>query len=179
MQTGESAEWSSDVSISEAWRTVHVYQTLSNPKIVHILKLLSEVCVDGKMEDVVIDSPLTVERIMPQGWVANWSLADGSKGMGLEELSRIDMSDPVTAVAVESRSRNALVRTSGNRTILTRSLSSSASNSAWTVKRKKLLTYSLLPISQMLAEREVWDEAAIRERSEVLLKLALRLWPRS
>ena len=41
-QSGDSSEWPSDEKVGEAWRTQHAYHVLNNPKIVHILKRLSD-----------------------------------------------------------------------------------------------------------------------------------------
>lgn len=174
-QTGESAEWPSDAAFGEAWRTKHAYQTLNNPKIVHILKRLNDTYAGNKMEVVPIESVLTVEHILPQNWIEHWPLPDGGKGMNSAELWTADTNDPR---AVATRKRNAALQTFGNLTILSQALNSAASNSTWAEKKPELLRHSLLPINQQLHDKNTWDEAAIVERGEVLLERALRLWPR-
>lgn len=174
-QTGESAEWPSDAAFAEAWRTKHAYQILNNPKIVHILKRLNDTYAGNKMEVVPIESALTVEHILPQNWIEHWPLPDGGKGMSSAELWTADANDPR---AVATRRRNAALQTFGNLTILSQALNSAASNSAWSEKKPELLRHSLLPINQQLHDKNTWDETAIAERGEVLLKRALRLWPR-
>lgn len=172
---GDGAEWPSDDVFGEAWRTAHAYQTLNNPKVVHILKRLNETYLNDKMERLVINGPLTVEHILPQHWIAHWPLKDGSKGLSAEVLQQADDSDPrVTA----TRRRNALLQTLGNLTILTQPLNSAASNDNWIAKRSELLKSSLLPINQALQSCEVWDEDVIEERSREQFLRALRLWPR-
>ena len=173
-QKGDSVEWPSDERFSEAWRTQHAYYVLNNPKIVHILKRLSSTFVTGKMETVSIDSALTVEHILPQQWQSNWPLLDGSVGLTPSELW-IASKDDERAQA--TRQRNAALQTFGNLTILSQALNSSVSNSAWPVKRPKLLLHSLLPINQQLNDLASWDEDAITARSEALLKRALSIWP--
>lgn len=175
-QKGESTEWPSDDYFSEAWRTRHIYQTLNNPKIVYILKRLNETYLGGKMEDVTVEGALTVEHILPQQWLDNWPLPDGSMGMTTAELA---LADPKDTRAIATRSRNVALQTFGNLTILTQSLNSAASNSAWKQKKPELLKHSLLPINQQLHNKDSWGEKEIAQRGEDLLERAIKLWPRS
>jgi len=174
-QTGESADWPSDETFQEAWRTKHAYQTLSNPKIVHILKRLNDTYLSSKMETVTVDGLTTVEHLLPQQWIDHWPLSNGEKGMPLSELVIADAQNPR---ALATRRRNAALQTLGNLTILTQALNSAVSNGAWKDKRPALMQHSLLPINQQLNERASWDEAAIADRSDALFKTALNLWPR-
>lgn len=173
-QTGESAEWPSDEAFQEAWRTRHIYQTLNNPKIVHILKRLSATYFKSKMESLSIEGPLTVEHILPQGWLDHWPLPDGSKGMNSTELWEAAAEDPR---AKATRKRNASLQTLGNLTILTQPLNSAVSNSSWEKKKPELLLHSLLPINQNLHNVEVWDETAIEKRAKELFMRAVEIWP--
>ena len=175
-QTGESAEWPSDDAFKEAWRTRHVYQTLNNPKVVHILKRLNGTYLGTKMETISIEDALTVEHILPQQWSDHWPLQDDTRGMTSHELWD---ADPADSRAVATRKRNAVLQTIGNLTILTQPLNSATSNSAWVKKKPELLRHSLLPINQQLHDIDPWDEAAIEKRSEELFQRAAKLWPRS
>ncbi len=175
-QSGESIEWPTDDAFSEAWRTSYAYRILNNRKIVHILKRLNETYYDSKMETVSIEDALTVEHILPQGWIESWPLEDGSRGVPVLELWGADEHDPRVA---QTRARNVALQTFGNLTILTQKLNSSVSNGSWTMKQPALQSHSLLPINQQLQNRNVWNEAAILARSNELLERALQLWPRS
>lgn len=173
-QKGESTEWPSDDAFTEAWRTQHAYQALSNPKIVHILKRLNDTYLGSKMENISIEGEMTVEHLLPQQWIEHWPLPDGTKGMTFMELVDTDSDDPR---ATATRKRSSALQTFGNLTILTQPLNSAASNSSWADKKHELLRHSLLPINQQLHDVAVWDEAAIEKRSEELLQRALKLWP--
>jgi hypothetical protein len=174
-QAGESAEWPSDEAFREAWRSKHAYQTLNNPKIVHILRRLNDTYLGSKMEAVSIEGPLTVEHILPQDWIEHWPLPGGDKGMTGEALWGADADDPR---ATETRTRNAALQTFGNLTILSQALNSAASNSGWAEKKPELLRHSLLPINQELHDKDWWDESTIVKRSGMLFERALKLWPR-
>jgi uncharacterized protein with ParB-like and HNH nuclease domain len=174
-QSGESVEWPTDEDFGEAWRNTHAYQVLNNPKIVYILRKLSDTYLTSMMEDLTIEGQLTVEHIMPQQWIENWPLPDGTVGMSMTDLWEAGPDDPRAAA---TRRRNAAVQTLGNLTILTQPLNSAESNSAWTVKKPALLRNSLLPINQQLHDVEAWDEAVVEVRGQDLFRRALRLWPR-
>jgi hypothetical protein len=172
---GESSEWPKDAAFGAAWQTQHAYFTLQNAKIVHILRRLNDTYLRGKTEDISIRSPLTVEHILPQNWIDEWPLPDGSKGMTWHELAEAEDNDPR---ALATKRRNALLQTFGNLTVITQALNSSVSNSAWSVKKPALLSASLLPINQQLQAAATWDERAIEQRSKDLFGRAIKIWPR-
>lgn len=174
-QSGDSSEWPSDEKVGEAWRTQHAYHVLNNPKIVHILKRLSDTYLTNKNETVSVECALSVEHILPQQWLENWSLPDGSKGMSNSDLWAASTDD---AMAQATRKRNAALQTFGNLTILTQSLNSAVSNSQWSLKKPELIKHSLMPINQQLHDVEKWDEVAIVQRSNDMLVRALQVWPR-
>jgi uncharacterized protein with ParB-like and HNH nuclease domain len=162
-QTGDSSEWPSDQKFGEAWRIEQLYQTLNNPKIVHILKRLNNSYLNPKMENISVDGELTVEHILPQQWQENWLLSD-------------KLNEDQKSEAIERR--NAALQTLGNLTILNQKLNSSLSNSQWSVKKPELLKYSLLPINQQLQGVKIWNEGTIAKRADDLFVHALKIWPK-
>ena len=171
--SGESSGWPRDSVFGAVWQTQHAYVTLQNPKIVHILRCLNVTYLSSRSEDISIRSPLTIEHILPQEWLDNWPLPDGSKGMTWQELLGAKENDPR---ALATKRRNAVLQTFGNLTVLTQVLNSSVSNRPWNVK-KRLLTASLLPINQQLQAAQTWDEQAIEQRSKELFDRAIKIWP--
>lgn len=170
---GESTGWPADEAFREAWMTKHAYQTLQQPKLVHILKRLNETYLTAKHETVVFTGELSVEHIMPQSWQPCWPLPNGSTGMTLDEIIKALEDERVAP----TRRRNHLLQTLGNLTILTQRLNSSLSNAAWGSKRPALLAASLLPINQVLHGYDAWDEAAIEARGAELFERARSVWP--
>lgn len=171
--SGETAEWPTDAKFSEAWLNSNAYE-LNNPKIVHILRRIGEEHLMKHAEHITIDSPLTVEHILPQSWLEHWLLPGGEKGMTAAEIWDAKPDDPR---ATSSRRRNELLQTFGNLTLVTQALNSAVSNSAWTTKKPAIMQASLLPINQQLHEHSVWDEEAIQKRGKDLLEKAMKLWP--
>jgi len=170
---GESTEWPTDEDFGSAWQSKHAYQTLNNEKIVYILRRIDETLRTNRHEIISIDGPLSVEHILPQGWIENWLLPDGSRGMARQELWN---AQPGDGRADATNRRDSLLQTFGNLTILTQPLNSSLSNSAWNIKKPELLRSSLLPINQILHDVNTWDEQAIENRSKKLFEKALGIW---
>lgn len=166
-------EWPSDDAVSAAWMTRNAYESLNNLRLTHILWHISETYRSSKSESVSVNSPLTVEHIMPQGWVPHWPLPDGSKGV--EHAWFADETAPGVA---KSRRRNELIQTFGNLTLITGSLNSAMQNGAWMAKRDAILTHSVSPINGVLNRFDTWDESAIDTRGRALLERALKLWSR-
>ncbi|WP_437994719.1 HNH endonuclease family protein [Sorangium sp. So ce145] len=170
--SGESSAWPTDAQFSEAWLSGNAYE-LTSPKVVHILRRVGEEHLTNLSERITIDSPLTVEHIMPQNWLEKWTLPSGEKGLSGTELWE---AKPDDSKAVATKRRNDLVQTFGNLTLVTQALNSTVSNSAWITKRPALMSASLLPINQQLHEHVTWDEEAIQKRGKDLLNKALKLW---
>ncbi len=159
--------------------TSHAYQVLNNAKLSHILKRLNDSLLTSLHEPISYDGPLTVEHLMPQNWIENWPLSDGSRGMTDAELWSTDPENATsTASASATKQRKTLVQTIGNLTLLTQPLNSAVSNSGWENKRQRILETSLLPINQRLHSAAIWDEVAIEMRGKELFETARKIWPR-
>lgn len=172
---GESTEWPSNSAFLNALGSTHLYHTLQNPKIVHILRKLSDSYRSAMHEDIAIEGNLSVEHLMPQSWIEHWPLPDGSRGVPHYELWSADADNPRT---IATKKRNLAVQTLGNLTILTQPLNSSVSNLGWEQKRPALLMSSLLPINQQLHTFSAWTEESIAQRGLDLALKAIELWPR-
>lgn len=173
-QQGESGEWPTNESFANAWKNNHVYHYLNNPKVVYILRRINDCYINNKSEQINIDSPLTVEHILPQNWIEHWPLNNGEKGLEYVDLYMADENDERV---IATNHRNASLQTFGNLTILTQALNSSVSNSGWDIKKPELMRASLLPINQQLHDYEKWDEESITRRGRELFSKALELWP--
>ena len=170
---GDSRKWPTDNDFMDAWQNRDAYHMLNNEKLVYVLHRIDETFLSSKHEIISIEGPLSVEHILPQGWIENWPLPDGSKGMTQEELWDALPGDGRADI---TNLRNSLLQTFGNLTILTQPLNSSLSNSAWDIKKPELLRSSLLPINQLLHDVSTWDEQAIESRSKKLFEKALGMW---
>ena len=171
---GESSAWPEDGPFFRAWQTANVYYNLTNAKIVHIFRRLSDSYLTSKNEQITIDCQLTVEHLLPQAWLENWPLNGGDKGMSWESMQSAEADDPRK---IATQRRYASLHTIGNLTVLTQGLNSAVSNGSWSTKRPELFKSSLLPINQQLHGYEKWDEDAIQKRGEELFAMATKVWP--
>lgn len=172
-QTGESGVWPDDATFKEAWLHKPLYGPLNSPKLVHLYRRLNETFMSSKSESVVFDQMPTVEHILPQDWVKNWPLSDGSKGMDFLELYDAPANDPRAKM---SRQRGVALQTLGNLTILSSGLNTAQSNLHWDKKRSELMKHSLLPLNQSIFNMQAWDESKILIRGEDLFNRALSVW---
>lgn len=174
-QAGESGLWPDDATFREAWLHKSLYGPLNSTKLVHIYGRLNQSFMSSKSEHLTFSEVPTVEHIMPQIWVPNWPLADGSKGLDVFEMFDASATDPRAA---ESRKRGAAVQTLGNMTLLSSALNSAQSNLGWDQKRPEMAIHSLLPINQEILVEPTWDEEKILRRGEKLFARAIQIWER-
>jgi len=174
-QSGESGVWPDDATFREAWLNKSLYGPLNSPKLVHLFGRINQTYMSTKSENLSFSQPPTVEHIMPQEWVANWPLQDGSMGLDFVELYGTPETDPR---AIATRARESAVQTLGNLTILSSGLNSAQSNFGWEQKRPELMKNSLLPINQSMLELTEWNEASIQKRGVNLFERAKQIWPR-
>jgi hypothetical protein len=175
LQTGESGIWPDDAAFREAWLRKPLYAPMNSQKLTHLFMRLNHTFMSSKSESLSFAKPPTVEHIMPQSWIENWPLQDGSKGLDFMALFNAPDDDPR---AIATRKRDSSVQTLGNLTLLSDGLNASQSNLDWDQKRPALMKHSLLPINQLLADVPEWDEESILHRGEALFARALTLWPR-
>lgn len=106
-------------------------------------------------------SVYTLEHLMPQKWMTNWPLPEGT----------------------DAETRMHLVRTIGNCTMITQSLNSTISNERWSVKlegknnKGGLRAYAngLLTLDGVLTLVD-WNEECIKDRSKHLAQQACCVW---
>ena len=173
-QFGDSSSWPTDEVFEAQWMGGHAYSRLNNPKMVHILRRLSNSYLNNKHERLSIDDSVTIEHLLPQGWIEHWPLASGAKGLAGSALWAEDADQEVAA---GTKKRNATLHTFGNLTILTQALNSTVRNSPWSVKKPEIMRSSLLPLNQMLHDFDSWDESTIDRRGRELFSHAKTIWP--
>lgn len=107
-------------------------------------------------EESIDYANLKVEQLMPR----NWDSSDYPIGDDEE--------------AKDHRTR--LLDTIGNLTLITREMSPRVSRGPWDEKRAEIQRYSGLTMNQSLPE--VWDDAAIQNRSREMANIICQIWPR-
>lgn len=163
-QAPNSLEWPNDGAVEHAFSTSRFYNVFTQERIRLILGALDEQMQqeNPKAEPATFDyGSLEIEHVMPQGWRDHWPI-DGL--IGVER-------------ALAETERDAHIHRLGNLTLVTPSFNQSLSNGAWLEKRREFMEQSKVQLSTAIAQRETWDETAIRERGTALADVACRVWP--
>lgn len=130
---------------------------LSNQNAREILYLIALYQKASPLADVGKLSLLSysVEHMMPVEWQQNWPIPD------------IDEQKKAT--------RDRILKTLGNLTLVTKRLNSKLSNDAWDEKKNTLRKYSSLNITTDYLD-DGWEETLIASRAEDLAGLAVKMW---
>ncbi len=159
--TEDTGRWPDDTEFRDAWRKLEAYRRIKpQGRLRMILEALErQLRSTGLSEELNLPKKrISIEHVMPRAWANAWPLANNSP---------------------EARdAREALVHSFGNLTLVTGSMNSTLSNSAWDKKRKALNKHAVLLMNRDLYDLELWDETAIRKRGDELFKLAKKVWPR-
>lgn len=170
--SGDASRWPDDNALSEAWMTRNVYLEMKPAqRMMVVLKAIEDAMRQEKSEKILIQSPLTIEHIMPQSWNKTWPLPDGSYVK--ERLSRI-----VDGIhSPEADERDSFIHTFGNLTLLTQPLNSAISNGRWEQKQPEIEKQSALALNRELKEYQNWGVQEIKDRGRRLLTEAIKIWP--
>lgn len=162
-QTADSGLWPDDRLLDEHFRTLPIYRLLSRGRLRLVLEGIEGALRSAKAEEQNAPKALSIEHVMPQSWREHWPLT-------------LD-SDEATAEVEESRDR--IVHSFGNLTLVNKRLNPALSNSAWPKKRAALGEHSVLFLNKALLEcaGDLWTEDTIRERGKVLARAAATVWP--
>lgn len=162
----DTVRWPSD---QEVWRALGerpVYNDLARKRLRPVLEGIDGALVSNKTEALELPRDLTIEHLLPQSWQQHWPLPPSAQ-------------DSVEARIATEKEREALLHTIGNLTLVTQSFNSSLSNSGWQTKREEIWSTSKLNLNRYFATAEAsqWNEDAIRERSQRLFDVLVRIWP--
>ena len=167
--TAESRFWPTDEQFRRSLETERLFRTMVRARLRTLLEAIEHELRTVRSEKLV-GGTLTVEHILPRAWQAeDWPLLDG----------------------VESATRDDILHSLGNLTLVTGRLNSTLSNRSWSHKKDWLGKHSLLRLtsgsvmnappdaaaSQVGAWADEWNEARIATRARHLADIALRLWP--
>lgn len=151
---GDSTRWPDDIEFGRAWLHRPAYGVLRQAVVNDILRRLNTA--GPKTEGVALKGDLTIEHVMPQEWEAAW---------------------PDVSTDDERATRERLIHTFGNLTLLTHSLNSSVSNGPFLAKRDALEEHSILALNKYFRKVNGWDEQEIVRRGRLLFDQARTIWP--
>lgn len=166
----ETVRFPDDDELTAAILRQPQYGRMLQPRLRLILTELEIASRDKFDEATGVSEGLSIEHVLPDQWTTHWPLLDGTvvpddmkTGMTAAQLTQID-------------NREAVKHTLGNLTLLTQPANSEGKNFEFKRKCERLKT-SLLAMNQDIASLDGWSEEEIRQRSEQLARLAVRLWP--
>lgn len=157
---GDSQLWPEDMQFHDSWCARSLYRGRNTKAVRAILEAIE---LNGRSSRQEYQSlpELSVEHVLPQKWEAHWPLSEASPEQKL--------------------TRERLLHSIGNLTLVTQEFNSSLSNEAFRVKRKEIVTKSLLRLNayfQSYSDDDVWDEPEIIRRAESLVSAAKSIWAR-
>ena len=174
-QKGDSVRFPSNDEFREAIRSQPVYERF------HRKDRLREILWDlecAMRDKFTVNAPrpdfLSIEHIMPRSWMTHWPLPSGQHVDELDVLLGASHDDEQTRKEVLTRQR--LIHTLGNLTLVTVPANSAASNAAFGQKRV-WLGKSLLTMNSKIIEGASWSEEEILARGTALGEVAVQVWP--
>lgn len=161
---GDSDVWPDDSLFTQQLVNSPLYRILKPLKVQMILRAIELESLTSKSEDITISGSLTVEHVMPQGYVADeWPFPQSE--------------DDLNTLLFR---RGTAINSLGNLTLITQPLNSTVSNGPFSKKRAEITKHGLLKLNayfNQFADDFQWNEMAILKRGEDLAKLALKIWP--
>lgn len=163
-RTGDSTRFPNDDEFRQAIISKPAYLLAPQARIKDILWELEEASRTKFAEMTAMPTGLWTEHVLPQSWNEDWPFDEG------EFVDR--WSDDPRVLT-----RNSLVHTLGNLTLLTSSLNISSGNSGFLAKREKLQDHTSLFLNKWFFKKDKWSEREIRDRSASLAEMAIKRWP--
>lgn len=167
--TAESRFWPTDEQFRRSLETERLYRTMVRARLRTLLEAIEHELRTERSENLV-GGTLTVEHILPRAWQdADWPLPEG----------------------VDAATRDEVLHSLGNLTLVTGRLNSTLSNRSWSHKKDWLGKHSLLrltsgsvlsgppdaPADQVGNWADDWNETRIATRARHLADIAIGLWP--
>ena len=172
---GEATRFPTDEEVIERLSERKLYGSLPTSRLRYVLQAIEERKRTRFDETVIATDNATIEHVMPQRWAEKWPLPDGSKAPCESALEALISHDVTPEQRDKIATRERLVDSIGNLTLVTSSLNPSLGNESFAEKKAKL-SKSLLVLNREVAEVEDWSEAKIVARGKELAKVAVEIW---
>jgi hypothetical protein len=173
---GTTRIWPTDEQVIEHALTSATYGQLRPAGLRVILERLELSLRGKKSETEDIPPGLQIEHVMPRSWSSHWMIS-GRKIADTYRTYPSQFKDEEEALTEAVRSRNILVDSLGNLTLLNEYLNPAASNGSLALKLKEY-RHSVLRLNRYFDKTSEWDEAAIRKRGRLLAETLCRAYPR-
>ena len=173
---GEATRFPTDEEVVERLAERKLYGSLPTGRLRYVLQAIEERKRTRFDETVIATDNATIEHVMPQRWAEKWVLPDGTSAPCESSLTALISHDVTPEQRDQIATRERLVDSLGNLTLVTSSLNPSLGNESFGEKKAKL-SKSLLVLNREIADEEAWSEAKITARGKELAKVAVEIWP--
>jgi hypothetical protein len=163
-RTGDSTRFPDDTEFRDGLLSKPAYTLAPNTRIKDVLWELELASRSKFAEQMPMPDGLWTEHVLPQSWTEAWPFDDG---VFVERFS----GDP------KAKTRDAILQTLGNLTLLTGGLNISVGNKGFADKQEKLNEHTGLFLNKWFVKADLWSEATIKARGEVLADMAVKIWP--
>ena len=163
-ENADSTRWPDDNEVHEAFLSQPLFTAITRPRLRFVLRAIDSAMQSKKSEIQVLKKGLTVEHLLPQHWGKHWPLVQKERESDEAFAERVD-------------TRNHLLHTIGNLTLLNSSLNPTVSNGGFKAKKREILRHSKLNLNLFLADEDDWDEKRIKARAEKLFRHFIKVWP--
>lgn len=161
---GDSIRFPDDSELRARVLTENAYAISPQPRLVDILWELERASRSNLAEKHERPSGLWVEHVLPRTWTEEWP------------FSGMDYASPYSGQS-QALSRQSVINTLGNLTLVTGGLNISAGNRSFLEKKGKFAEHTGLFLNKWFASHDRWTEDEIRQRGERLATLAGSIWP--
>ena len=163
-RTGDSTRFPSDQELRQGILAQPAYSLAPRTRIKDILWELEMASRSPLAERIVMPEGLWTEHVLPTNWNEDWPFEDG---VFVTQWSG----------APKAQTRNQLMHTLGNLTLLSSGLNISSGNKSFVEKKLKFDKHTGLFLNKWFAKKSEWTETDIRERGQHLANLAISIWP--
>jgi hypothetical protein len=135
---GEATRFPTDEEVIERLAERKLYGSLPTSRLRYVLQAIEERKRTRFDETVIATDNATIEHVMPQRWAEKWPLPDGSKAPCESALEALISHDVTPEQRDKIATRERLVDSIGNLTLVTSSLNPSLGNESFAEKKAKL-----------------------------------------
>lgn len=173
---GDATRFPADAEVLQRFSQRKVYNDLPTPRLRYILEAIEHRKRTAFDESIMATVTPTIEHVMPQHWAEKWPLPDGRSAPTESALSALTVYKVDATMQDQISTREQLVDSIGNLTLVTSALNPSLGNESFEDKKVQL-SASLLVLNREIGAHELWNEDEIRKRGIALAELTTQIWP--
>lgn len=168
---GDSSRFPSDDELKSSIQTTDVYRNIVPRTRLNDILVEIEIAIRSEKltEKINYLTDTTIEHVLPQLWDEEWPFEDGTV-MPFDFFKLRFVHDP------KRESREKIIHTLGNLTLVSKELNSSVGNTNFENKKKKYFENSSLFLNKWFIDKDRWTEAEIRERNDYLSEKVAEIW---